>query len=170
MGSLARRYVYLLLLVVLVPAAVQLLVWGAEAIEERRTPPAVKAARAFLAALREGRLEDEACERALSLLTPASRDVFRTEAQEDQGRHVYRRSPPRTCTVWVPSARAFEGLDPKTARFISQQNGRAIVGIERREADPTSFRVPGFWPSRWIVTQAEMQLIDEAGQWKIALP
>jgi hypothetical protein len=170
MGILARRYVYLLLLVVLVPAGVQLLVWGAEAIEARRTPPAVKAARAFLAALRDGYPRDDACERALSLLTADSRSVFEAQGQEDRTRSARNSPRPRACTTSVPAARMFAGLQPKTARLISQENGRAVVGVERYEGDPTSYRIPGFWPSRWIITTAEMQLVEETGRWKVALP
>lgn len=170
MGILARRYVYLALLVILVPAGVQLLIWAAEAIEERRTPPAVKAARTFLAALREGYQRDEACEQALSLLTAESLNVFRGEAQEDRARQAHYSSRPRACTVSVPAARVFDGLRPKSARLISQESGRAVVGIERYDADPTSYRLPGFWPSRWIVTTAEIRLAEEAGRWKVALP
>jgi hypothetical protein len=54
--------------------------------------------------------------------------------------------------------------------LISQESGRAVVEIERYDADPTSFRIPGFWPSRWIVTTAEIRLAEEAGRWKAALP
>jgi hypothetical protein len=54
--------------------------------------------------------------------------------------------------------------------LISQESGRAVVGIERYDADPTSYRLPGFWPSRWIVTTAEVRLAEEAGRWKAALP
>jgi hypothetical protein len=129
----------------------------------------VKAARAFLAALREGYQRDDACERALSLLTADSRSVFEAQGQEDRARSA-RYSRPRACTTSVPAARVFAGLQPKTARLISQESSSAIVGVERYEGDPTSYRLPGFWPSRWIVTTAEMRLVQEAGAWRVALP
>jgi hypothetical protein len=143
--------------------AAQLVVWVANAIEDRRTPPPVKAARTFLAALSNAARKDgEACERALSHLTASRRAMF--EAQARSG-YRWRASPCGTA-----AAHSFLGLQPNTVRLASQTSGRATVSIDRQKADPKSFLVPGFWPTRYIVTTAEMQLIKETGSWKVVGP
>jgi len=156
-----RRYLWLLLLVILVPAGVQVAIWTADAIEQRRTAPAVKAARAFLAAFGHGD-----CERALALLSAASRRAV--EADMAAQRPVRDVSGPRAC--WTPAMRAFHGLRGKSARLAFQADGAATVSLDHYEADPKSFLIPGFWPTRFIVTPAQMRLVAEAGAWRVVVP
>jgi|GEM_PF-4488460 len=166
MGRILRGHARTFALLVAALAAVQSAVWVANAIEDRRTPSPVKAARAFLAALGNSTLKDgEACERALSHLSAASRSELEAQiVAGDKGRGAAS-SPCRALM-----ARSFLGLQPRTARLASESGGRATVAIERHEADPKSFLVPGFWPTRYLVTPAEMRLVEEAGQWKVVAP
>ncbi len=166
MGRILRDYARTLALLVAALVTVQLVAWVANAIEERRTPPPVKAARAFLAALSRATLkDDDACEHALSLLTASSRATFEGQARTGDRRRTAAGSPCRT-----PAAHLFLGLRPDTARLASLTDDRATVGIERHEADPKSFLVPGFWPTRYIVSSAEIRLVEEAGHWKVVAP
>lgn len=66
--------------------------------------------------------------------------------------------------------RAFLAYSPNTAQIASQTAGRATVSLERHEGDPTSYLIPGFWPTRTIVTPVTMRLVEESGQWKVLLP
>jgi hypothetical protein len=157
MVSPLRRYLYALLLLILIPAGVQAAIWIAEAIEAHRTPAPVKAVRAFLEALR-GR----DCEPALAFLAEASRRAV--EARAAAQRTLPGMRPPQACR-W-----AFHGLRAQTAQLKSQEAGRAVIAIERHESDPKSFLIPGFWATRSIVTPAEMRLVDEGGAWKVVVP
>lgn len=166
MRSLLRNNVFrLFLLVVTVAAAAQTAIWVVGAIEEHRTPPPVKATRVFLAALQSAALSgDEGCERALALLAASSRKRLETEARSMSGRHI------RASACRTRSALFFLGLQPRTALLKAQTGGQAVVSIERHEADPKSFLIPGFWPTRSIVSTVEVQLIEEVGGWKVTLP
>jgi hypothetical protein len=159
--SPSRRYLYLVGLVILVPLAAQVAVWIAQAIEERGTARPVKAARAFLEAFGRGD-----CERALSLLSSAGRGVVEAEmAAQHRPPSV---SVPRSC--WTPAMRVFHGLRATSARLESQTNHTAIISLSQHAADPKSFLLPGFWPTRYIVTASEMHLAEEGGAWKVVLP
>jgi len=164
MRTLLRNYMVRLLLVVMGAVGVQLAVWVAEALEERRTPPPVKAARAFVSALNEAALRKHgACERALSVVAATSRSAL--EAQVPRGKDWQAENP-----CWALSAHSFRGLRRGTAQLSSQTTSHAIVSIERHEADPNSFLIPGFWPTRWTVTPTEMRLVEEGGTWKVVAP
>lgn len=161
MSPLLRRYLYLLLLAVLVPAGVQAALWIAGAVEDHRAAPPVKAARTFLDAFASGD-----CVRALPMLSAASRDAIAAQMRAERpGQSI---STPRSC--WTSATRVFHGLQSKSAQLASQVGDTAIVNIEHREADPKSFLIPGFWPTRYVVTRSEMRLVAESGAWRIMVP
>lgn len=161
MSSRLRRYLSLLLLVALVPLGFQAAIWISETLENRRGEPPVRTVRAFLDAFRNGD-----CARALTFLSAASRKAVEVQIQAQ--RQGYERSTPRSC--WIAATRVFHGLQSKSARVSSQAGTRSFVSVERREADPTSFLMPGFWPTRYFVTQAEISVMQEEGEWRIVLP
>jgi hypothetical protein len=166
MGTILRDYARTLALLGAALVAVVVVTWVAHAIEDRRTPSPVKAARNFLEAVSRGTLNnDKACERALSHLTSSSRARFEAQARSADRWRSAAALPCRTA-----AARSFFGLRPDTARLAWQTGDRATIAIQRHAADPKSFLVPGFWPTRYIVTATEMHLTKEAGQWKVVAP
>ena len=94
-GFVSELFIYLALLQTFTQsertlAGVALAEWIGTAIEDRLTPPPVKAARTFLSALSDGRMDDVACKRALSLLSESGRSVFEAQAEEARARDARR--------------------------------------------------------------------------------
>lgn len=166
MHRLLRRNLYLLLLVILGAAGVQITVWIEDAIDERRTEPPVKVARQFLSALEHGD-----CDTALAYLSAAGRSAVEAQMREIlQSDPPYVQYGPYSHLCWRTALREFVAYSPKTAQLASQAAGSAAVSVERHEGDPKSYLVPGFWPTRTIVTPVTMRLAEESGQWKVIVP
>lgn len=151
-----RRYLQALLLLVLGLAIVKVVIWVADWIDDYRSPPPVKVVRQLLDALR-----NDDCSRALTYFSAQSRSALAPAKPGSSSRFRY---------CWPQAQKQFSGLYPPSARLGSQTAGRAKVSIEHYASDPKSFLVPGFWPTRSIVTTVTIDLVEEAGEaWRVVV-
>ena len=167
MPKLLRKPLTILLLAILLPAAVQLAVSLERTINDHRTEPPVAAAREFLAAVQAGD-----CDQAWQYFSAATQSYIEEQSRERTRREAYNAAAfaPRSLYCKPTSVHRFHGYRRKTARLKSQSLPHAVVSLDHQEADPKSFLIPGFWPTRFIITPVEMQMITEAGTWKIVVP
>ncbi|GIL02166.1 MAG: hypothetical protein BroJett030_20650 [Alphaproteobacteria bacterium] len=148
-----RRYRQSLLFLVLALAGAPIALWLYDWIDAYRTPEQVKVVRQFLEALRT-----DDCARGLTHLDAESRLALAAETPGPASRYAY---------CWPRTRDQFVSLRSSSARLASHTAGRATVSIERHVSDPDSFLVPGFWATRSIATTVTIELVEEAGAWKV---
>jgi hypothetical protein len=129
-----------------------------------KDPPAA-AARDFLAAIKR-----KDCERAWTYFSAGSQAHIERESENRiQQEPYYAESfAPKNLYCRPTYAHRFNSYDAESVRLLSESGGRATVGADRHVA--AGFRMPGFFPSRTEIHPAEMELVEEAGAWKIAIP
>jgi hypothetical protein len=124
--------------------------------------PAVAAAQEFLAAV--GRFD-----------CAAVWTYFSTDAQayvEAKSAELIAQTPYRDENLMPQNlyCRQFLMYQRDTAVLKSQSVSTAIVAVERYEADPKSFLIPGFWATRYNMFPEEIRMVQEAGTWKVVVP
>jgi hypothetical protein len=127
-------------------------------------PPSA-AAREFLAAVKR-----RDCDRAWTYLSAGSQAHIARESEQRIKQEPYYAVSfaPKNLYCRPTYAHRFDRYDVESVRLLNQAGGRAAVGVHRHE--DAGFRMPGFFPTRTEIHPTEMELVEEAGAWKLAIP
>jgi hypothetical protein len=153
--------------VLAVLAGVAAVLFWPEPVPQPRAPaePPAAAARDFLAAVKR-----KDCDTAwIYLSTDSQARIERESEREIQRAPYYAESfAPRNLYCGPTYAHRFGEYDPESVRLLSSSDGRATVGVDRHV--DAGFRLPGFFPTRTEIHPTEMELVEEAGAWKVVIP
>ncbi|MBI4179321.1 hypothetical protein HY522_07870 [bacterium] len=130
--------------------------------ENLDTPEAV--ANAFLREIHDGH-----CKQAFAFFSQSSRERIEAESVEAAEREPYYAESykPENLYCKPTYAHRYLGCVAGSARLGHMETISAVVTVDRK--DGTDFLVPGFWPTRYVVTPVDIQMIQENGLWKIDL-